>query len=128
MSAKPLRLAVVGFGRGGQVCAELISQSHDLSLAAIVRRAVSAAGKLPETRRSIPVTTHIGQARDVDAALLCVPTNAVEEIAAQILQHGIPIVDCATLRGVRNPEEVKIRIEAVALRHKRATNHHRESP
>jgi diaminopimelate dehydrogenase len=100
MSAvKPLRLAVVGFGRVGQVCAELISLSHDLSLAAIVRRAASAGGELPETLRSIPITTHIGQARDVDAALLCVPTNVVMETAYQILQHGIPIVDCATLHG-----------------------------
>jgi diaminopimelate dehydrogenase len=96
---KPLRLAVVGFGRVGQVCAELISQSHDLSLAAIVRRAASAGGKLPEIVRSIPVTTHIGQARDVDAALLCVPTHVVMETAYQILQHGVPIVDCATLHG-----------------------------
>lgn len=98
-SMKPLRLAVVGFGRVGQICAELISLSHDLSLAAIVRRAASVGGKLPEALRSIPVTTHIGQARDVDAALICVPTNAVEETASQILQHGIPIVDCATLHG-----------------------------
>jgi len=94
---KPLRFAVVGFGRVGQVCAELISLSHDLSLAAIVRRAASAEGAFPETLRSIPVITHIGQAKDVDAALLCVPTNAVMESAVQILQHGIPIVDCATL-------------------------------
>ena len=45
------------------------------------------------------MTTHIGQARDVDVALLCVPTNVVMETAYQILQHGIPIVDCATLHG-----------------------------
>jgi diaminopimelate dehydrogenase len=99
LSKKPLRLAVVGFGRVGQVCAEIISLSHDLSLAAIVRRAASVGGELPETLRSIPVTTHIGQARDVDVALLCMPTNAVMENAYQILQHGIPIVDCATLHG-----------------------------
>jgi len=98
-SMKPLRLAVVGYGRVGQVCAELISLSHDLSLAAIVRRPASARGKLPETFRHIPVTTHIGQAKDVDAALICVPTNAVTETASQILQHGIPIVECATLHG-----------------------------
>lgn len=96
---KPLRLAVVGFGRVGRICTELISQSHDLSLAAIVRRATSAGGKLPETLRSVPVTTHIGQAKEVDAALLCVPTNAVAEIAAQVLQHGIPLVDCVMLHG-----------------------------
>ncbi|MEY4705765.1 MAG: hypothetical protein RL042_1970 [Nitrospirota bacterium] len=96
---KPLRLAVVGFGRVGQACAELISLSQDLTVAAIVRRPASAGGMLPERLRSIPVTTHIGQARDVDAALICVPTNAVMETAFQILQHGIPIVDCATLHG-----------------------------
>ncbi|HSN05305.1 MAG TPA: diaminopimelate dehydrogenase [Nitrospira sp.] len=96
---KPLRLAVVGFGRVGQVCAELIVLSHDLSLAAIVRRPASAGGKLPEMLRSIPVTTHIGQAKEVDAALLCVPTNAVQEVAGQILQHGIPIIDSVTLHG-----------------------------
>lgn len=96
---KPLQLAVVGFGRVGQVCAELIARSHDLSLAAIVRRAVSVSGQLPETLRSVPVITHIGQARTVDAALLCVPANAVEELAAQILQHGIPVVDCVMLHG-----------------------------
>jgi diaminopimelate dehydrogenase len=96
---KPLRLAVVGFGRVGQVCVELISLNHDLSLAAIVRRAASVEGRLPETLRSIPVITHIGQAGDLDAVLLCVPTNTVMETAYQILQHGVPIVDCATLHG-----------------------------
>lgn len=114
---KPLRLAVVGFGRVGQVCAELISLSHDLSLAAIVRRAASAGGTLPETLRSIPVTTHIGQARDVDAALLCVPTNAVMETAYQILQHGIPVVDCATLHGEAFHAH-KNAIHKVAFHHK----------
>lgn len=98
-SAKPLQVAVVGFGRVGQVCAELISMSHDLSLAAIVRRVVTAGGKLPEQLRRIPVTTRIGQAKDVQAALICVPTNAVAETVSQILQHGIPIVECATLHG-----------------------------
>ena len=116
---KPLRLAVVGFGRVGQICAELIAQSHDFSLAAIVRRAVSAGGKLPETLRAIPVTTHIGQARDVDAALLCVPTNVVEELAAQILQHGIPIVDCVMLHGAAL-EAHKHVIHKAALHHRAA--------
>lgn len=116
---KPLRLAVVGFGRVGQICAELIAQSRDLSLAAIVRRAVSASGKLPETLRSVPVITHIGQARDVDAALLCVPTNAVAEMAAQILQHGIPIVDCMLLHG-EALEAHKYVIHKAAVHHRTA--------
>ena len=98
-SRKPLRLAVVGVGRVGQACAELATLSHDLRLAAIVRRPASVGGELSETFRSVPMTTYIGQARDVDAALICIPTNAVMETASQILQHGIPIVDCVTLHG-----------------------------
>lgn len=116
-SAKPLRLAVVGFGRVGQICAELITQSHDLRLAAIVRRVGSTGGTLPEVLRSIPVITHIGQAKDVDAALLCVPTNSVREIAGQILQHGIPIVDCVTLHG----EALAVHKQAI----RKAALHHR---
>lgn len=63
------------------------------------------------------MTTHIGQAREVDVALLCAPTNAVEEIAAQILQHGIPIVDCATLHGEALYAH-KNAIHKVALHHR----------
>lgn len=113
---KPRRVVVVGFGRVGQVCAELISVSHDLRLAAIVRRGASSGGELPETLRSVPVTTYIGQAGDVDAAFICVPTNAVEEAASQALQHGIPIVDCATLHGEALHAH-KDAIRKMAIRH-----------
>lgn len=113
---KPLRLAVVGFGRVGQLCAELIKQSHDLVPAAIVRRPASAGAMLPETLRNVPVTTQIGQAREVDAALICVPTNVAAEAASRILQHGIPIVDCATLHG-EAAHAHKEAIHKVAARH-----------
>jgi diaminopimelate dehydrogenase len=116
-SSKPLRLAVVGYGRVGQVCAELISLLHDLSLAALVRRTASAGGKLPETLRHVPVTTHIGRVRDIDAALICVPTNTVMEAASQILQHGIPIVECAMLHG----DALHAHKEAI---HRLALHHH----
>lgn len=98
-SLKPLRVAVVGFGGVGQACAEAVCLSHDLSIAALIRRAATAGGKLSEALRHIPVFTHIGQARDLDGALICVPTHAAADTASQVLQHGIPIVDCATLHG-----------------------------
>lgn len=98
-SIKPLPVAVVGFGRVGQACAEAVVRSRDLRLAAIVRRAASAGGKLPGPLAHIPVVLRIGQARDARAALICVPTNAVAETASRILQHGISIVECATLHG-----------------------------
>lgn len=116
-SVKRVNLAVVGFGRVGQVCAELISSSHDLSVGAIVRRAATAGGRLPETLRAIPVVTHIGLAKDVRAALICVPTNMVAEMAAQSLRQGIPAVDCVTLHG----EAFQVHKQAMhklAIRHK----------
>lgn len=113
---KPLRLAVVGLGRVGQICAELICLSHDLSLAAVVRRAASAGGKLPEMLRHLRATTHIGQAGDIDAALICVPTSAVVETASQVLQHGVPIVECATLHGDALQAH-QAAIHKLALRH-----------
>jgi diaminopimelate dehydrogenase len=114
---KPLRLAIVGFGKVGQACAELIALSHDLMVGAFVRRPVSGAEGLPDHLRRIPLLTHVGQVREVDGALICVPTNAVMEVASQILQHGIPIVDCAILHG----ESFHAHKEAI---HKLALHHH----
>lgn len=98
-NTKPLRLAVIGVGRVGQACADLIALSHDLTVGAFVRRPASGAEGLPDHLRHVPLLTHVGQVREVDGALICVPTNAAMEAASQILQHGIPIVDCAILHG-----------------------------
>jgi diaminopimelate dehydrogenase len=98
-STKRLRLAVVGPGRIGQTCAELIALSHDLAVEAFIRRPSSAAEGLPGHLRHIPLMTHAGQLSALEGALICVPTGAVKEAASQLLQHGIPIVDCAILHG-----------------------------
>jgi len=65
----------------------------------LVGRPVEWRDCLPDHLRHIPLLSHVGQLREVDGALICVPTNAVMEAASQILQHGIPIVDCAILHG-----------------------------
>ena len=113
---RPLRLAVVGFGRVGQACAEAIGLSQDLNVAALIRRAAAVEGKFPDRLRQVPVFTHIGQASDLDGALICVPTHNAAESASQILQHGVPIVDCVTLHG----EAFQTHKETI---HKRALHH-----
>lgn len=114
---KPLRVVIVGVGKVGRACAELIALSHDLAVGAFVRRPVSGAEGLPDHLRHIPLLTHVGQVKEVDGALICVPTGAVMETASQILQHGIPIVDCAILHG----ESFHAHKEAI---HKLALHHH----
>ena len=115
-NTKLLRLAVIGVGRVGQVCAELIALSHDLRVGAFVRRSASGVDCLPDHLRHIPLLTHVGQVREVDGALICVPTNAVMEAASQILRHGIPIVDCAILHG-ESFHAHKAAIHKLALHH-----------
>jgi membrane protein YdbS with pleckstrin-like domain len=44
-----------------------------------------------------------------------------------VLVHARNSDRVLSLRGVRNPEDVKIRIEAAASRHNLAANHHREN-
>jgi diaminopimelate dehydrogenase len=97
--AKPLRLAIVGVGRLGRACVEAIRQTHDIVVAAFVQRVTSRIEGLPQDLQHIPVVTRLGQTKDVDGALVCVPTNDVVDTAGHILAHGIPIVECATLHG-----------------------------
>ncbi len=115
-NTKPLRFAVIGVGRVGQACAGLISLSHDLTVEAFVRRPSSGADGLPEHLRHIPLVTHVSQVKEVDGAMICVPTNAVMEAASQILQHGIPVVDCAILHG-ESFHAHKAAIHKLALHH-----------
>jgi diaminopimelate dehydrogenase len=96
---KAIRLGVVGFGKVGRVCAEVLLESKDLALAAIVRRLDSLAQVLPAAFNKTPVVSHTAQIQQVDGALLCVPTAQVLDAAHDCLQHGIPIVECAVLHG-----------------------------
>ena len=94
---KPLQLAVIGFGKLGRACAEAIRLDDQLALAGVVRRPGSLAEKRPDAFAQTPVVAHARELKGVDAALICVPTEHVIAVARDLLQHGTPIVECATL-------------------------------
>lgn len=54
---------------------------------------------LPKEISGVPVVTHAGALRDVGVALLCLPPAAVCGAAHDLLQHCVPIVECAALHG-----------------------------
>ena len=83
-----IRVAVVGYGNIGKFAAEAVLAAPDMELAGIVRR--KAGG---ENLAGTTVTENIGSLGKVDAALLCVPTRAVEETARLYLSKGIATVD-----------------------------------
>ena len=96
---KRQHLAIIGFGRVGKACAVAIDASFDMQLAGVIRRPEFAMKKLPDPWREVPVAGHISELPQVDAALICVPTDAVFGVAQDLLQRRIPIVECATLEG-----------------------------
>jgi diaminopimelate dehydrogenase len=91
------RLAVIGFGRLGRASARVIMADKKLELAGIIRRADQLGEKLLPPFAEVSALSHISELRDVDAAVICVPTLQVFEVARDLLQHRIPFVECATL-------------------------------
>ena len=112
-----LHLAVVGFGELGRACIRAINEDEQSVLAGVVRQRGVVGQKLPAGFEDIPVARHITELGHVDAALICVPTEAVLGIAHDLMQGGIPIVECATLHG-KQFQEHKKEIERYAIRYK----------
>ena len=110
---KKTRLAVIGLGNLGRKCAEAIFDDPALVLAGVVRRPDSA----PASGLKAPVVTHVSELNEVDAALICVPVDAVGGIAQALLQSRIPVVECARLHGEAFLGH-KAEIHRAALHHK----------
>ncbi|MBI2752115.1 MAG: hypothetical protein HYX46_01140 [Betaproteobacteria bacterium] len=93
---KPLRIAIVGFGRLGRACAHGVLEARDLELAGIVRRAP---GTLPAPFARVQVAGHMRELERVEAVLLCVPPDVALGAARALLQQRAPLVECAQLEG-----------------------------
>ncbi len=92
---KKTRLAIVGLGKLGRQCSEAVLADPTAILAGVVRRPESA----PVPGLKAPAVTHISELGEVDAALVCVPPDAVMGVAKALLQSRIPMVECARLHG-----------------------------
>jgi diaminopimelate dehydrogenase len=90
------RLAIVGFGRLGRACAAAIAESHDVELAGVVLRPGSRR-RLDPPHDRVAVANQVRELGQVDTVLLCVPANATAAVARELLQQGLPIVECAAL-------------------------------
>lgn len=114
---KQLRLAVIGFGKLGKACSHLIFKSKDLTLTGIVRRPLKIGEPLPAPLGNIRTVSHISELKGIDGALICLPTEFVIEAVHDLLQHKIPIVECASLHGKAFLEH-KADIHRMASHHK----------
>lgn len=107
------RFAIIGPGNVGRQCADAILADPQSVLAAVVRRPGSSAPSWPH----VPTVSAVNELDDVDAALVCVPLDAVKGVVQDLLQKRIPVVECARLHDEAFLEH-KDGIHRAALRHK----------
>ncbi len=94
--SRKIRVAVVGYGNIGKHVVEALLAASDFEVAGIVRRDVS---NVPAELGSFDVVSHISQLKEVDVAILCVPTRKVEAFAKECLELGINTVDGFDIHG-----------------------------
>lgn len=85
-----IRAAIIGYGNIGKYVVESLNSSPDFEIAGIVRRDVS---NVPSEIKDFTIVNSISQLKDVDVALLTVPTRSVEVFAKECLSLGINTVD-----------------------------------
>lgn len=88
--AKPIRVAIVGYGNIGRYALEAVQAAEDFELVGVVRRDPS---NPPAELQGYPVVSSIQELGQVDVALICSPTRQVETTAKAILERGINTVD-----------------------------------
>ena len=87
-----IKTAIVGYGNIGKGVYEAISAAHDMELAGVILRDATTA-KAKGVPAGIPVAGDIRELGKVDVAILCIPSRAVPETAADLLSQGIHTVD-----------------------------------
>ena len=105
-----LRAAVYGYGNIGRFSLEALLASPDFEVAGVVSASLSA-GSLGD----IPVVRSIDELSQVDVAILCSPSRAVPDLAAQLLEKGICTVDSFDIHT--EVWDVRQRLDAVAKAH-----------
>ena len=105
-----LRAAVYGYGNIGRFSFEALLASPDFEVAGVVSASLSA-GSLGD----IPVVRSIDELSQVDVAILCSPSRAVPDLAAQLLEKGICTVDSFDIHT--EVWDVRQRLDAVAKAH-----------
>jgi len=108
---KTIRAAIVGYGNIGHYVLEALQTASDFEIAGIVRRSAD----VPQELSDYKVVTAISELKDVDVAILCVPSRKVEAFAPDILAQGINTVDSFDIHtGIW---ELRCRLDAVAKEH-----------
>lgn len=95
---RKLKVAVIGLGRLGSACAKGLLDETEMTLAGVVRRPESL-GPLSGKLAPFSAVRHVRDLSAVDIALVSVPASKVLGVSRELLQTGLPIVECAYFEG-----------------------------
>ncbi len=87
---KKIRAAIVGYGNIGKYVIDTIEHTPDFEIAGVVRRNID---EIPAQLKQYEVTDAITNLKDVDVAILCLPSRLLENAAKEILEMDINTVD-----------------------------------
>lgn len=109
---KKIKVAVVGYGNIGRYVVEAIEASQDMEISGIIRRNPT---DIPAEISSYRVVDSIEKLDNVDVAIVCSPSRAVESVASEILTLGINTVDSFDIHS--KIVELKASLGKVAKEH-----------
>ena len=95
---KKIGVAIIGFGNIGKSAVKAVQDAGDMELKGIVE--ISSC--LDDCRQHLPevlCTEDICNIKDVDIAVLCLPSVLVPKVAISTLNLGIGTVDCFDMHG-----------------------------
>lgn len=111
---KKISVAIVGWGNVGRGCKRAIEECSDMVLAGVVRRPATVGNEEVELQNTI-VVSDIRRLKDVDVALLCIPSREVPSRIKEYQEMGLCTVDSYDehehIVSVRNDAEINGKIK-----------------
>lgn len=99
-----IKVAIVGFGNIGRAAYDAISASEDFSLECIV--------ETREVTADVPVLSSVSELKNIDVAILCLPSRSVPDTASSLLSRGFCTVDSYDIHS--NIYEVRSKLDVIA--------------
>ncbi len=99
-----IKVAIVGFGNIGKAIYEAVSNTEDFSLECVV--------ETREVTVDVPLFKSISELKNIDVAIISLPSRSVFDVASSLLSKGISTVDCYDIHS--DITEVRSRLDIIA--------------
>ena len=106
---KKIRTAIIGYGNVGKYVVEALESSPDFEVTGIIE---TNSAVIPKETTTYEFVDSIRKLKDIQVAILCLPSRSVEKQAKELLESGINTVDGYDIHG--NILELRRELDSVA--------------